>query len=53
MGRTTKWRPACLAEGEFDIFLTVDRKLQHQQKLSDFNIAVVVLVAGSNRLADL
>ena len=30
-------------DGEFDAFLTVDRKLQHQQNLSAFNIAVVVL----------
>ena len=42
-----------LAEGEFDAFLTVDRKLHHQQKLSAFRIAVIVLVAPSNRLLDL
>jgi len=42
-----------LAERDFDVFLTVDRKLQHQQNLSTFNIAVVVLVAPSNTLADL
>jgi predicted nuclease of predicted toxin-antitoxin system len=42
-----------LAEREFDVFLTVDRKLQQQQNLSAFNIAVVVLVAHSNTLADL
>jgi hypothetical protein len=42
-----------LAEHGFDIFLTVDGKLQHQQNLSAFNIAVVVLVARSNSLADL
>jgi predicted nuclease of predicted toxin-antitoxin system len=42
-----------LAERDFDVFLTVDRKLQHQQNLSMFNIAVVVLVAPSNTLADL
>ena len=42
-----------LAEWDFDVFLTVDRKLQHQQNLSTFNIAVVVLVAPSNTLADL
>ena len=42
-----------LAEREFDAFLTVDRKLQHQQKLSAFGIAVIVLVARSNRLLDL
>jgi hypothetical protein len=37
-----------LAEGEFDAFLTVDRKLPHQQKLFAFRIAVIVLVAPSN-----
>lgn len=37
----------------FDVFLTVDRKLQHQQNLSAFNIAVVVLEAKSNRYDDL
>lgn len=38
---------------EFAAFVTVDRKLQHQQNLSAFNIAVVVLEAKSNTLADL
>jgi predicted nuclease of predicted toxin-antitoxin system len=42
-----------LAEREFDAFLTVDRKLQHQEKLSAFKIAVIVLVARSNTLRDL
>ena len=42
-----------LAEAQFDIFLTVDRKLQYQQNLSAFNIAVVVMVAQSNTLLDL
>ena len=42
-----------LAEREFDVFLTVDRKLQYQQNLSAFNIAVIVLVAPSNTLAEL
>jgi hypothetical protein len=42
-----------LAEQEFDAFLTVDRKLQHEQNLSTFKIAVIVLVAPGNRLADL
>ena len=41
------------AAGGFDAFVTVDRKLQHQQNLSSFNIAVVVLEANGNTLADL
>ena len=42
-----------LAEQEFDVFITVDRNLSFQQNLSKFNIAVLVLRAQSNRLADL
>ena len=42
-----------LAEKEFDVFLTVDRNLSFQQHLPKFNIAVLVLHASSNRLADL
>jgi hypothetical protein len=42
-----------LAEREFDAFLTVDRNLEHQQNLAAFNLAIVVLIAGTNRFADL
>jgi hypothetical protein len=42
-----------LAESEFDVFITVDRNLSFQQNLPKFNIAVLVLHAPSNRLADL
>jgi hypothetical protein len=42
-----------LAETAFDVFITVDRNLSFQQELSDFNIAVLVLHAPSNRLKDL
>src|SRR5262249_25726028 len=38
-----------LAEGNFDVFLTVDRKLQHQQDLTRFGIGVIVLINPSNR----
>jgi predicted nuclease of predicted toxin-antitoxin system len=41
------------AEAEFDVFITVDRNLSFQQNLPAFNIAVVILRAPSNRLADL
>jgi hypothetical protein len=37
----------------FDVFLTVDQNIQHQQNLQAAGVAVVVLVAPSNRLADL
>jgi hypothetical protein len=42
-----------LAESEFDAFITVDRNLAFQQNLPQFRIAVLVLHAVSNRLADL
>ena len=42
-----------LAEAEFDALITVDRNLSFQQNLPQFDIAVIVLQASSNRLADL
>jgi len=42
-----------LAQPQFDVFVTVDRNLSFQQRLPRFSIAVVVLRAPSNRLADL
>jgi len=42
-----------LAQAEFDVFITVDRNLSFQQNLPQFDIAVIVLQALSNRLADL
>ena len=41
------------AQHEFDAFVTVDRNLPFQQDLSRFSIAVIVLRAPSNRVADL
>lgn len=42
-----------LAAERFDVFITVDRNLTFQQNLRSLRIAVVVLVAHSNRLVDL
>ena len=42
-----------LAAREFEVFVTVDRNLSFQQNLPAFAIAVIVLRATSNRLADL
>jgi hypothetical protein len=42
-----------LAAAEVDVFITVDRNLSFQQHLPQFDIAVIVLQALSNRLADL
>jgi predicted nuclease of predicted toxin-antitoxin system len=41
------------AAARFDAFVTLDRNIQHQQNLSRYDIAVVVLAAASSRLADL
>ena len=38
------------ASGKFDIFVTVDKSLPHQQKIKDLPFAIVVLRAKSNRL---
>ena len=42
-----------LVESEFDVFITVDRNLPYQQNLTVLDLVVLVLVARSNRLADL
>jgi hypothetical protein len=42
-----------LAAEEFDVFVTVDRNLSFQQKIGAVAIAVLVLKAPTNRLADL
>jgi len=41
------------AAGQFDVFLTADQNLQYQQNLSKLPVAVVVLIARSNRIGDL
>ncbi len=37
------------ASGNFDVLITVDRKLPREQKIVAHNIAVVVLIARTNR----
>jgi hypothetical protein len=37
----------------FDVFLTVDQNLQYQQNLRAAGVAIVVLIAPSNKLSDL
>ena len=41
------------ATGEFDVLVTMDRNLRHQQPLADQAFGVVLVRAKSNRLADL
>lgn len=42
-----------LASQTFDVFVTVDRNLSFQQNLTVVGIAVIILHAPTNRLADL
>jgi hypothetical protein len=42
-----------LAATKYEVFITVDRYLYFQQNLPKINIAVLILAARSNRLADL
>ena len=42
-----------LAAQRFDVLLTVDRNLAFQQRIDKLALAVVILRARSNRLADL
>jgi Domain of unknown function (DUF5615) len=42
-----------LAGAEFQVFVTADRNLEFQQNLTTLPIAVVVLVARSNRVQHL
>ncbi len=44
---------ASMAGARFDVLLTVDQNLLHQQNLKGSGISVVVMLAPSNRLADL
>ncbi len=46
-------RLLALVSQSFDVFVTVDRNLSFQQNLQSLSIAVIVLRARTNRLADL
>jgi predicted nuclease of predicted toxin-antitoxin system len=42
-----------LAEPQFDVFVTMDRRLPFQQNLSGLRLAIVILIARTNDIADL
>jgi hypothetical protein len=42
-----------LAAQHFDVLITADRNLEHQQNLRTLPISVVVLIASTNRLESL
>jgi predicted nuclease of predicted toxin-antitoxin system len=42
-----------LAEKDFDVLLTNDQNIEHQQHLNQFDLAYIVLVASTNDIDDL
>lgn len=40
-----------LAAAKFDVFITADQAMPHQQNLTKFDLAVIILAAGRNRIA--
>ena len=42
-----------LAASEFDIFITADRGIEYQQNLASLPIAVLIVLARSNRMEDM
>ena len=42
-----------MAGQKFEVLLTIDQNIRHQQNLQAAGVALIVLVAASNRLADL
>jgi len=48
MVRYCAWRTL-----SFDVFLTRDRNLEHQQNLTTFDLAIIVMVAATNDINDL
>jgi uncharacterized protein DUF5615 len=42
-----------LAEGSYDVFLTLDKGVQYQQNLAGRGIAVLIVKTPSNRIEDL
>ncbi len=41
------------ADGNFDVLVTVDKSIRHQQNLQSFQIAVLLLNARTNKYEDL
>ena len=40
------------AEDQFDVLITMDQNMQHQQHLPRYDLAVILLTSVSNRLPD-
>ena len=46
-------RLLAVAHPHFDVFITVDKNLVHQQNLGEVRLAIIVLRARSNKIEDL
>ncbi len=42
-----------LAESEFDVFVTIDQSLRHQQNLSGRKVSLLIFTAKTNQIEDL
>ena len=42
-----------LARHEFDVLITVDQDMPYQQNITERDVAVVILIAGTNDIKDL
>ena len=42
-----------LAAGEFDVLLTADKGMEYQQNLATLPVAILIVLARSNRMEDL
>lgn len=42
-----------LAENRFDVLITIDKNIRHQQNIAGRNIAILIIRASSNDLGDI
>ena len=42
-----------LAEGQFDVFVTIDKNIRYQQNMTGRNIAILIIRPASNDLDDI
>lgn len=52
-GGKTNGELLTLAESRFDVLVTIDKNIRHQQNLAGRNIAVLILRAPSNDISDI
>jgi predicted nuclease of predicted toxin-antitoxin system len=52
-GGKTNGEHLTLAESRFDVLVTIDKNIRHQQNLAGRNIAVLILRAPSNDISDI